>query len=59
MSHETNQASVDTVDRGVLLTEVEDDQDRIDLIPPERRIADLELPDWQNGHWPSSKNVSQ
>jgi hypothetical protein len=36
-----------------------DADEAIELVPPERQVADLELPDWQNGYWPSSKNVTQ
>lgn len=35
------------------------DDDIVLLVAPERHVPDLELPDWQNGHWPSSKNVTQ
>lgn len=35
------------------------DDDGVILVSPERQVPDLELPDWQNGHWPSSKNVTQ
>lgn len=35
------------------------DEDGAVLVAPERLVPDLELPDWQNGYWASSKNVSQ
>jgi hypothetical protein len=41
----------------VLIADADDDV--VLLVAPERHVPDLELPDWQNGHWPSSKNVTQ